>query len=82
MSDKATELNAANQNLTKLINSLQYLEREYDKAIDHSANYMGNNESIEQVRDAKAMDILKTITSVKKNIELQTQLVQKLAASY
>ncbi|MEZ8862523.1 MULTISPECIES: hypothetical protein [Vibrio] len=80
--EKATELNTANQKLTELINELQVLEREYDQAVEHSASYFGNDDRIEQFRDDRAMEALNRVTSVKEQIENQTQLVRELAVNY
>ncbi|TCT60456.1 hypothetical protein EDB44_11277 [Vibrio crassostreae] len=80
--DKATELNSANQKLSELINELQSLEREYDEAVQHSANYLGYDERIEQARDEKAQDAFDRVVSVKGKIERQVILVQELAANY
>ncbi len=82
MTDKAMELNAANQKLLELTSQLQVLEREYDKAIEHAANYLGYDERIEQARDDAAQSILSSITSIKSDIEAQTQLINKLASEY
>ncbi|MDW1568122.1 hypothetical protein R7P80_29250 [Vibrio sp. 2092] len=82
MSNKAIKLNEANQRLTELINELQEREREYDKALEHSANYLGNDERIEQGRDARAQALLESVSSVKKEIASQTQVVKELAANY
>lgn len=62
MSNKAIKLNEANQRLTELINELQEREREYDKALEHSANYLGNDERIEQGRDARAQALLESVS--------------------
>lgn len=82
MSNKAIKLNEANQRLTELVNELQEREREYDKALEHSANYLGNDERIEQGRDARAQALLESVSSVKKEIASQTQVVKELAANY
>jgi hypothetical protein len=37
--------------LAKLIDHLYVLEREYDKALEHAASYLGYDEKIEKVRD-------------------------------
>lgn len=80
--DKATELNDADQKLSELIVELTEVERLYDKAVEHSANYLGSDERIEQIRDEKAKALLKSVLSVKKQIEHQAQLIQKLTANY
>ena len=82
MSSKTTELQAAEQKLSELINELVVLERACDQAVEHSANYLGNDERIEEVRDAKAMAALNSVNRVKEQIKAQTQLVQKLASEY
>lgn len=82
MSDKASELNAAKAKLSELIDKLVHAESAYDKAVEHSANYLGNDERIEEVRDEKARSALKYVMSIKKEIEHQTQVVQSLVSSY
>lgn len=82
MSAKAAELNAANQKLTDLLNLLQETEQEYDKAVEHSANYLGYDEDIERIRDENAKSVLNRVVSVKEDIKHQTQLVQELVANY
>ena len=82
MCNKAIELSAANQKLSELIEKLQVVEREYDKAVEHSANYLGNDDRIEEVRDDKARSILESVISVKAEIECQTKVVQELVSKY
>jgi phage shock protein A len=76
--DKANELSAAEEKLAALIARLKDLEQAYDKAVEHSASYHGNNESIEKGRDEKAYAILKDIQSIKEEIRAQSQVIQKL----
>ncbi|HHE0352526.1 TPA: hypothetical protein ACN348_004208 [Vibrio parahaemolyticus] len=80
--DKSDELNAANQKLSLLLNELQSLEKEWDEAVRHSAEYMGDDHRIEQFRDDRAMDALQRVNRVKAEIANQTQLVAELADKY
>lgn len=82
MCNKAIKLSAANQKLSELIEKLQVVEREYDKAVEHSANYLGNDERIEKVRDDNAFSILESVKSIKTEIERQTEVVQGLVSKY
>lgn len=82
MSNKATELNAAKERLSELINELQAREREYDAAIEHSAHYLGNDEEIERIRDEKASHAFETVSSVKKEIMSQVKLLEAIVANY
>ncbi|WP_064174498.1 hypothetical protein, partial [Klebsiella pneumoniae] len=56
MNSKNVELNAAKEKLAKLIDHLYVLEREYDKALEHAASYLGYDEKIEKVRDERARE--------------------------
>ena len=78
----AIELDAASKKLSDLVNELNELEIEYDKAIEHSANYLGNDVDIERIRDEKAMSVLNRLTRVKADMKRQAQQVQDLAAKY
>ncbi|EKO3386805.1 hypothetical protein OMA36_003097 [Vibrio fluvialis] len=82
MSVKASEINAANTKLSELIDKLVIAERVYDKAIEHSANYYGNDERIEEVRDEMARRDREYVMSIKKEIEHQTQVLQNLVSGY
>lgn len=82
MENKTIELNAANQKLSELMKELQSLERDYDEAVTHSANYLGNDDRIEQFRDDRAMEALQRVQRVKAEIATQIQLVATLAANY
>lgn len=82
MNGKTVELNAAKEKLAKLIDDLQEQERQYDKAIEHSANYMGNDENIEHARDEMARGAYESVERVKKEIGNQTKLIEALVAAY
>ena len=82
MSDKASEINAAKEKLSELIDKLLLAQRAYEKAIEHSANYLGNDERIEEVRDKMAHSAFENVTSIKKEIELQNQVLQNLVSNY
>lgn len=82
MSDKASELNAANAKLSELIDKLVHAESAYDEAVAHSANYLGNDERIEEARDEMARSAFEYVVSIKREIEHQTQAVQSLVSSY
>lgn len=82
MINKATELNAAKERLAELINKLQVVEGVYDKAIEHDANYLGNDKDIEHARDERSKDFFKEVLSVKEEIKRQIQLVQTQVANY
>ncbi|MFW9660203.1 hypothetical protein V3H38_22605 [Vibrio parahaemolyticus] len=82
MSDKASDLNAAKTKLSELIDKLVHAESAYDKAVEHSANYLGHDEHIEEVRDEKARSALEYVMSIKKEIEHQTQVVKNLESNY
>lgn len=82
MESKIIELNEANQKLSELMKELQSLERDYDEAITHSANYLGNNELTEQSRGDRVMAAHQSVQRVKEKIATQVQLVAKLAANY
>ncbi len=82
MENKSLELDAANQKLSELMKELKSLERDYDEAVAHSANYLGNDERIEQFRDDRAMAALQRVQRVKAEIATQIELVAKLAANY
>jgi hypothetical protein len=82
MNSKNSELNAAKERLAKLIDDLNKLEREYDKAIEHSAHYTGYDENIEKARDEKARGAYESMDRVKKEIAVQTKLIEALVATY
>jgi hypothetical protein len=58
------------------------VEGVYDKAIEHAANYLGNDKDIEHARDERSMDLFKEVLSVKEEIKRQIQLVQTQVANY
>ncbi|EHY9845535.1 MULTISPECIES: hypothetical protein [Vibrio] len=82
MCNKTIELNAANQKLTELINKLQDLKSEYRKDVEHSANYYGNDDRIDEFRDNIAMETLARIEIVKEQITSQIKLLRELADNY
>ncbi|HDT4076515.1 TPA: hypothetical protein QHR19_004513 [Klebsiella pneumoniae] len=82
MNSKNVELNAAKEKLAKLIDHLYVLEREYDKALEHAASYLGYDEKIEKVRDARASGLYENINEVKNQIMNQTKLIEALVADY
>ncbi|QMD25725.1 hypothetical protein HVZ46_14735 [Citrobacter freundii] len=82
MNSKNVELNAAKEKLAKLIDDLYELERQYDKAIEHSANYLGYDEKIEKARDEKARSVYESMERVKRDIVNQTNLIETLVAAY
>ena len=51
MNSKNVELNAAKEKLAKLIDHLYVLEREYDKALEHAASYLGYDEKIDDPKN-------------------------------
>ncbi|HDR2735784.1 hypothetical protein V5037_05540 [Enterobacter ludwigii] len=75
MNSKSVDLKAATEELVKLVENLQVQERAYDEAIEHSANYMGYDEKIENVRDERARSAFESVEKVKKEIENQTNLI-------
>ncbi|MCY4765880.1 hypothetical protein [Klebsiella aerogenes] len=82
MNSKNVELDAAKERLTKLIDDLHVLEREYDKALDHAANYHGYDEKIENARDKRAEGVFESMNEVKNQIMNQTKLIEALVADY
>ena len=82
MNSKNSELNAAKEKLAKQIDDLLVLEREYDKAIDHSSSYLGYDERIENGRDERARDVYKSLSAVKDQIINQTKLIEALVTAY
>ena len=82
MNSKNVELNAAKEKLAKLIDHLYVLEREYDKALEHAASYIGYDENIENVRDERASGMYENINEVKNQIMNQTKLIEALVADY
>ncbi|AUU93899.1 hypothetical protein M4D07_11690 [Klebsiella pneumoniae] len=82
MNSKNVELNAAKEKLAKLIDHLYVLEREYDKALEHAASYLGYDEKIEKVRDERASGLYENINEVKNQIMNQTKLIEALVADY
>lgn len=82
MINKDAEINSVTESLVELINKLQVFEREYDKAVEHSANYLGSDESIEQSRDEKARDAFKRVSNIKSEIASQTKLLNTLVDKY
>ncbi|EPK1032427.1 hypothetical protein QSB88_14510 [Klebsiella pneumoniae] len=82
MNSKNVELNAAKEKLAKLIDHLYVLEREYDKALEHAASYLGYDEKIEKVRDERASGVYENINEVKNQIMNQTKLIEALVADY
>ncbi|HCU1211458.1 TPA: hypothetical protein OUG47_002056 [Klebsiella pneumoniae] len=82
MNSKNVELNAAKEKLAKLIDHLHVLEREYDKALEHAASYLGYDEKIEKVRDERASGVYENINEVKNQIINQTKLIEALVAEY
>ena len=82
MNSKNVELNAAKEKLAKLIDHLYVLEREYDKALEHAASYLGYDEKIEKVRGERASGLYENINEVKNQIMNQTKLIEALVADY
>lgn len=82
MSEKTNELNAAHEKLSKLINNVQSLEQQYDQALEHAANYLGNDDDIEKIRDERASAAHDSLVAAKKEAELQLKLVQELISKY
>ncbi len=82
MENKDSALDTATQKLLELINALKSHERDFDKAVEHSANYLGNDDRIEQFRDDRASEALQHVNRVKVEIAAQIELVAKLAANY
>ncbi|HDT2742309.1 TPA: hypothetical protein QHP14_004267 [Klebsiella pneumoniae subsp. pneumoniae] len=82
MNSKNVELNAVKEKLAKLIDHLYVLEREYDKALEHAASYLGYDEKIEKVRDERASGLYENINEVKNQIMNQTKLIEALVADY
>ena len=82
MNSKNVELNAAKEKLAKLIDHLYVLEREYDKALEHAASYLGYDEKIEKVRDERASGLYENINEVKNQVMNQTKLIEALVADY
>ncbi|WP_067700785.1 hypothetical protein [Erwinia sp. ErVv1] len=71
MNSKIFELNATKEKLAKLIDDLNVLEREFDKAIEHSSNYHGHDERIERFRDERAGSLFEIMNEVKNQISNQ-----------
>ncbi|WP_045853537.1 hypothetical protein [Raoultella terrigena] len=82
MNSNNAELNAAKEKLAKLIDDLHVLEREYEKALEHAASYLGYNEKIENVRDEKARSVFVSINEVKNQIINQTKLIETLETNH
>lgn len=79
--NKNTELDTAQKNLAKLMKDLKTAEIDYDKAVTHSAEYMGNDEAIEQIRDDKARSAFMCVERIKEEIAIQTKLIKRLQNS-
>lgn len=82
MNSKDVELNVAKERMVKLIDELNMLESEYDKALEHAANYHGYDESIENARDEKARAVYNNIIAVKNEIMNQTKVIEALVAAH
>ncbi|EME4038013.1 hypothetical protein VYM15_000761 [Morganella morganii] len=82
MNSKNVELNAAKEKLAKLIDDLIVLEREYDKALEHAASYLGHDENIENARDERAGSVFKNMNEVKNQIMNQTKFIEALVTDY
>lgn len=82
MNSKKIELDAAKEKLSKLIEDLDKVEREFDKANEHSAHYMGNDQTIEKGRDEKARNAYERMAGVKEEIVNQTKLIETLVNAY
>ncbi|KHS70936.1 hypothetical protein RC77_05330 [Pectobacterium brasiliense] len=77
MINKDAEINSVTGSLVEPINKRQVFEREYDKAVEHSANYLGNDEHIEQSRDA-----FNRVSNIENEIASQTKLLNTLVDKY
>ncbi|MDM2825122.1 hypothetical protein OGX92_06730 [Citrobacter sp. Cpo089] len=82
MNSKSVELNAANEKLSKLIDNLEIAHLEYDKALEHSASYLGNDEKIEKARDDRAACAFNDMNVIKEEIANQTNLIEALVKAY
>lgn len=82
MNSKGVELNAAKEKLSKLIGNLEIAHSEYDKALAHSANYLGNDENIEKARDDRAAGAFNDMNVIKEEIANQTNLIEALVKDY
>lgn len=82
MNSKNVELNAAKEILAKLIDDLNVLEREYDKALEHAASYLGYDENIENARDERARSVFENMNEVKNQIMNQTKFIEALVTDY
>ena len=82
MSNKNAELNAVKEKLVQLINELQECAQEFEKDVNHSANYHGYDEGVEQQRDEIASAAFQRVANVKKEAISQINLLNKLLADY
>ncbi|WP_413486098.1 hypothetical protein [Shewanella baltica] len=78
MGDNATELSAAIEKLAQLNTKLQQAERAYDQALTHAANYLGNDDEIEEHRDNLAKSALDDVMRIREMIANQAELIKML----
>ncbi|BDQ68671.1 hypothetical protein [Shewanella xiamenensis] len=78
MNNNNPELSAAIEKLAQLNIELQEAERAYDQALTHSANYSGNDDTIEKHRDDLAAAAYDNVARIKELISNQTKLIETL----
>jgi len=78
MNNNNPELSAAIEKLTQLNIELQEAERAYDQALTHSANYSGNDDTIEKCRDDLAAAAYDNVARIKELISNQIKLIESL----
>lgn len=78
MNNNATELSAAIEKLEQLKVELQQAEHQYDQALTHASNYLGNDDNIEKHRDDLAAAAYDNVNRIKNLISIQIQLIETL----
>lgn len=78
MNNNNPELSAAIEKLAQLNADLQAAEQECDAALTHAANYLGNDDEIEQHRNDLARAALNHVSKIKELISNQIKLIESL----
>ncbi|NSM26859.1 hypothetical protein HT094_22425 [Shewanella sp. ZOR0012] len=78
MNNNNPELSAAIEKLAQLNIELQQAERESDAAFTHAANYLGNDDEIENHRDNLAGSAYESVKTIEKMLSNQVDLINIL----
>ncbi|QFT13314.1 hypothetical protein [Vibrio sp. THAF190c] len=76
--DKSKELVEANEKLSDLLKDMQSAKSSFDDAIDHSNDYFGDDERIENHRDSMAEEAYKSYLRCEKAVDEQIQYMATL----